>query len=113
MCFGGKDLHDQGYMHNFFLLFFGGGGNDDNDMENMYPCARFNLGKTIVTDDKGYVCERDSLLGTGCCNTNSSLGRLTNYPINRGIFSPTNITPLPPLFHNDIFYRCSFVICQM
>jgi len=38
-------------------------------------CRNSLQGKTIVTDDKGYVCERDSLLGTGCCNTNSSLGR--------------------------------------
>jgi len=42
---------------------------------DIVTCRNSLQGRTLVADDKGYVCERSNLEGTGCCNNNSSLGR--------------------------------------
>jgi len=36
-------------------------------------CRNSVQGKTVIADDRGYVCPRTELQGNGCCNTNSSL----------------------------------------
>ncbi|XP_023345266.1 UPF0454 protein C12orf49 homolog [Eurytemora carolleeae] len=38
-------------------------------------CRNSLQGKAIIVDDKGYLCSREELLGSGCCNINTSLGR--------------------------------------
>ena len=38
-------------------------------------CGNSLQGKAIIVDDKGYLCSREELLGSGRCNINTSLGR--------------------------------------
>lgn len=38
-------------------------------------CRNSLQGKTLVVDDKGYICERYDLQASGCCSINESLGR--------------------------------------
>jgi len=40
---------------------------------NLATCRNSVQGKTVIADDKGYVCPRTELQGNGCCNTNSTL----------------------------------------
>ena len=40
---------------------------------NLFTCRNSVQGKTVIADDKGFVCPRTELLGNGCCNVNSSL----------------------------------------
>ena len=40
---------------------------------NLFTCRNSVQGKTVLADDKGYICPRDDILGNGCCNVNSSL----------------------------------------
>ena len=40
---------------------------------NLFTCRNSVQGKTVIADDKGFVCPRTELLGNGCCNGNSSL----------------------------------------
>jgi len=35
-------------------------------------CRNSVQGKTVIADDRGYVCPRTEVQGTGCCNTNST-----------------------------------------
>ena len=40
---------------------------------NLFTCRNSVQGRTVIADDKGFVCPRSELLGNGCCNTNSSV----------------------------------------
>ena len=40
---------------------------------NLFTCRNSVQGKTVLADDKGYICPRTEILGNGCCDTNSSL----------------------------------------
>lgn len=50
---------------------------DKNRTSEFAPstCRNSLQGKNLVADDRGFVCTRTSLLGTGCCNANESLGQ--------------------------------------
>jgi len=50
---------------------------ENNATEEYKPstCRNSVQGKYLVTDDKGYVCERIDLQGNGCCDKESKLGR--------------------------------------
>jgi len=39
----------------------------------LFTCRNSVQGRTVIADDKGYICPREDLLGNGCCNVNSSL----------------------------------------
>ena len=39
----------------------------------LFTCRNSVQGRTVLADDKGYICPRSEILGNGCCNLNSSL----------------------------------------
>ncbi|CAG4965092.1 unnamed protein product [Parnassius apollo] len=42
---------------------------EHNDTNNLITCRNSVQGKSIIVDDRGYVCRRKDLFKTGCCNT--------------------------------------------
>lgn len=50
------------------------GGRNSSDYTSN-TCRNSLQGKTLVVDDKGYICGRYDLLSSGCCSVNESLGR--------------------------------------
>uniref|UniRef100_G3PM07 SREBP regulating gene protein n=1 Tax=Gasterosteus aculeatus aculeatus TaxID=481459 RepID=G3PM07_GASAC len=46
-----------------------------NSSRQMTQCRNSIQGKTLLTDELGYVCERKDLLVNGCCNVNAPSSR--------------------------------------
>ncbi|XP_041691937.1 SREBP regulating gene protein isoform X1 [Coregonus clupeaformis] len=46
-----------------------------NSSRQIIQCRNSIQGKTLLTDELGYVCERNDLLVNGCCNVNAPSSR--------------------------------------
>ncbi|KAK9503686.1 hypothetical protein O3M35_010194 [Rhynocoris fuscipes] len=66
---------DSVKMRNFDSLIWHSENDDGNSSNKLTTCRNSVQGKSLMVDDRGYVCSRFNVLPSGCCDLNAKIVR--------------------------------------